>query len=161
MTSAKIEGDTAAMSAFSQQLTAPEIPPSLARLGTPPNLAGLFEGIAMSLLDKAATAEVTAYLAKVTEELVTYSQKVGAAAATYTAADVASAAKLVTSATKVARGGIGLVKKLSSAGTIQPADTEQPSDNAESAGTAPSQDGKPSTDKPSAAADARGALTEE
>ena len=109
-----INAETEAMSTFSTQLTAPPMPPSLARLGTPPNLAGLFEGIAMSVLDKAATAAMAALLSKVTEDMVTDSAKVKAAAASYTAADVASALTLATSATKVIKRGVDLVKKAAS-----------------------------------------------
>ncbi|WP_436501616.1 hypothetical protein [Actinokineospora sp. HUAS TT18] len=111
MTGTEINGKTAAMAAFSTHLTAPAIPPSLARLGLPPNIAGLFEGIAMSILDKAATAEIAAYLAKVTEEMLTYSQKVHATAASYTAADVESAAKLVTSTLGFAQEAVGLAQQ--------------------------------------------------
>ena len=124
MTTPHIDGNTAMMSAFSQQLTAPQIPPSLVRLGMPPNLSGLFEGIAMSLLDKAATAEISAYLTKVTEEMVTYSQKVGAAAATYKGADLASTMGLVASTAKLAEQGIGLAKQV--AGMLRQHSTELP-----------------------------------
>ena len=110
-----INGDTEAMSAYAGKLTAPPMPPSLARLGTPPNLAGLFEGIAMSVLDKAATAAMAALLTKVTEDMVTDTAKVKAAAAGYTAADVASALALATSATKVIKQGVDLVKKTAGA----------------------------------------------
>ncbi|WP_433269062.1 hypothetical protein ACQPZF_05905 [Actinosynnema sp. CS-041913] len=112
MTTDKIDGDTAAMSLFSQQLSAPPLPPSLARLGTPPNLSGLFEGMAMTLLDKAATAEVAAYLTKVTEEFVTYRQKVGTAAATYTAADVTAVAGLVSAGAQLAQQGLGMAQQV-------------------------------------------------
>ncbi|NBH04470.1 hypothetical protein [Amycolatopsis sp. SID8362] len=116
MPAQQINGDTEAMSAYAGQLTAPAMPPSLARLGTPPNLTGLFEGIAMSVLDKAATAAMAALLTKVTEDMVTDSTKVKAAAAGYTAADVASALTLATSATKVIKQGVDLFKK--TAGTV-------------------------------------------
>ena len=111
MPAQQINGDTEAMSAYAGQLTAPALPSSLARLGTPPNLTGLFEGIAMSVLDKAATAAMAALLTKVTEDMVTDSTKVKAAAAGYTAADVASALTLATSATKVIKQGVDLFKK--------------------------------------------------
>lgn len=124
MNTPHIDGNTAMMGAFSQQLTAPPMPPSLARLGIPPNLSGLFEGIAMSLLDKAATAEIAAYLTKVTEEMVTYAQKVGAAAATYQGADLASAMELVASTAKLAEQGIGLAKQATE--LLQQQSTELP-----------------------------------
>ncbi|EMD26320.1 hypothetical protein [Amycolatopsis azurea] len=124
----RINADTESMSAYSSKLTAPEMPPSLARLGTPPNLTGLFEGIAMSVLDKAATASVAAFMAKMTEEMVTDSAKVKAAALTYSAADVTSALELATSATKVLKQGIDLVKKTAGSGQQQPSTTEKPAD---------------------------------
>ncbi|MBE1495547.1 Na+/H+ antiporter NhaD/arsenite permease-like protein [Amycolatopsis lexingtonensis] len=111
MAAQEINGDTDAMSTYAGQLTAPAMPPSLARLGTPPNLTGLFEGIAMSVLDKAATAAMAALLTKVTEDMVTDSTKVKAAAAGYTAADVAGALTLAASATKVIKQGVDLFKK--------------------------------------------------
>ncbi|CRK58765.1 hypothetical protein [Alloactinosynnema sp. L-07] len=111
MTGTEINGKTAAMAAFGAHLTAPTIPPSLARLGMPPNLAGLFEGIAMSIVDKAATAEVAAYLTKVTEEMVTYSTKVTTTAAAYTAADVASAAELVSATLGFAQQAVSLAQQ--------------------------------------------------
>ncbi|WP_188316322.1 hypothetical protein [Solihabitans fulvus] len=107
-----IDGDPEAMVTFAGQLTAPTMPSSLARLGTPPNLAGLFEGIAMSLLDKAATAVTAAYLTKVTGDMVTYSTKVNTAAATYSIADVTSGLDLVASGAKFAQQGISLVKQV-------------------------------------------------
>ncbi|GIG55878.1 hypothetical protein Lfu02_02500 [Longispora fulva] len=116
MPATEINGNPTAMAAFSTQLKAPELPSSLARLGTPPNLGGLFEGIAMSLLDKASTALVAAYLTKVTEEMVTYSAKVKAASASYTAADVTSSLELVAATAKLAQQGVSLVKQLT-AGT--------------------------------------------
>ncbi|WP_020661520.1 hypothetical protein [Amycolatopsis benzoatilytica] len=114
MSTSNIDGDTEAMSAYAGQLTAPAMPPSLARLGTPPDLTGLFEGIAMSVLDKAATATMSALLAKLTEDMVTDTATVKAAAAGYTAADVASALTLATSATKVIKQGVDLLKKTTS-----------------------------------------------
>jgi hypothetical protein len=131
MPATEVNGNTAAMSAFSSQLVVPPMPPSLARLGIPPNLSGLFEGIAMSVLDKAATAAMTAVLTNFTEDLVTDSAKVKAIAADYTAADVASALTLATSATKVVKQGVDLVKKM--AGSAQPSSgkpADQPADQA-------------------------------
>lgn len=128
MTTDKIDGDTTAMSVFSQQLTAPPLPPSLGRLGTPPNLTGLFEGIAMSLLDKAATAGVVAYLTKVTEEFVTFTHKTTASAAVYTSADVTAAANLVSAGAKLGEKTLGLVRQV--AGSTTPS-AEQPSGTSE------------------------------
>lgn len=137
MPATHINGDTEAMSAYSSKLTAPEMPPSLARLGTPPNLSGLFEGIAMSVLDKAATASMAAFMTKVTEDMVTDSAKVKAAAITYSAADLTSALELATSATKVIKQGVDLVKK--TAGSAQqPPTTGKPAD--QPAGDAPRTD---------------------
>ncbi|MFI0466147.1 hypothetical protein ACH347_18895 [Saccharopolyspora sp. 5N102] len=121
MPAAEVNGNTEAMSAFSSRLTAPPMPPSLTRLGTPPNLSGLFEGIAMSVLDKAATAAMATYLTKVTEDLVTDSAKVKAAAATYSAADVTSALTLTASALKLANKGLGLLKQAGGTFGRQPA----------------------------------------
>lgn len=112
MANNEINGNPEAMMTFSSQLTAPDMPTSLARLGTPPNLTGLVEGIMMSLLDKAATAEVSAYLTKVTTDMVTYSTKVNTAAATYSGADIASSIELVDSAVKFAQQGVDLVKQV-------------------------------------------------
>lgn len=119
-----INADTETMRAYSGKLTAPEMPPSFARLGTPPNLSGLFEGIAMSVLDKAATASMAAFMTKVTEDMITDAAKVKAAAITYSAADVTSALELATSATKVIKQGVDLVKK--TAGAAPPATAEKP-----------------------------------
>ncbi|KZB81476.1 hypothetical protein [Amycolatopsis regifaucium] len=116
MPATEINGDIEAMSAYSSKLKAPEMPPSMARLGIPPNLSGLYEGIAMSVLDKAATAAMSALLTKVTEDMVTDSVKVKAAAGAYSAADVASALELATSATKVIKQGVGLVKQVAGSG---------------------------------------------
>ncbi|RSN26828.1 hypothetical protein DMC61_25520 [Amycolatopsis sp. WAC 04169] len=131
----QINADTESMSAYSSQLTAPEMPPSLARLGTPPNLTGLFEGIAMSVLDKAATASMAAFMTKMTEEMVTDSTKVKTAAITYSAADVTSALELATSATKVLKQGIDLVKQTAGSAQQPSTATEKPAD--QSAGGAP------------------------
>jgi hypothetical protein len=115
MPGTEINGNPVAMSAFSQHLTAPTMPPSLMqRLGTMPSLAGLFEGVAMSLLDKAATASMAALLTKVTEDMVTYSGKVGAAAGAYSAADVASALELAGATVKVANQGLSILKQTAS-----------------------------------------------
>ncbi|WP_409490059.1 hypothetical protein [Amycolatopsis sp. cmx-11-12] len=109
-----VDGDPEAMAAYSGQLKAPDMPGSLHRLGNGLNATGLFEGIAMTLLDKAATAEMTAFLAKITEDLVTDSAKVKTIAAGYTAADAASALTLATSSFKVAQQGLSLLKQASS-----------------------------------------------
>jgi hypothetical protein len=115
MTTDRIEGDTTAMSLFAQRLTAPPLPPSLGRLGTPPTLSGLFEGIAMSVLDKAATAAAAEFLAKTTEEFATFGVKASTAAATYTAADVTSMAGLVSAGAEFAQKGIETLQQLSAA----------------------------------------------
>ncbi|GAB3156726.1 hypothetical protein GCM10027290_55150 [Micromonospora sonneratiae] len=137
MLATQISGDTEAMGAYSSQLTAPPMPPSLARLGTPPNLSGMFEGIAMSVLDKAATAELAAFLTKVTEDLVTDSAKVKAAAAGYTAADVAGALELAAASVKVVKQGVDLVKQLTATQTQSSGNpsTDEPTDDP--AGDAP------------------------
>ena len=72
MAATEVNGNHEAMSAIAPQITAPPMPPSMARLATPPNLTGLPEGIAMSLLDKAATGVLTAFIGKITQDLVTY-----------------------------------------------------------------------------------------
>lgn len=112
MPATEINGNTTAMSAYSTKLTAPAQPSSLTRPGTA-NIAGMFEGIAMSLLDKAATAEMTALLTKITEDMVTDSTTVKAIAADYTAADAASALTLATSTIKLAQQGLSLLKQAS------------------------------------------------
>ncbi|MEJ2858180.1 MULTISPECIES: hypothetical protein [unclassified Saccharothrix] len=142
MTTDRIEGDTAAMSLFAQRLAAPPLPPSLGRLGTPPNLSGLFEGIAMSVLDKAATAAAAQFLAKTTEEFATFGVKASTAAATYTAADVASMAKLVSAGAEFAQKGIETLQQLSAAqfgGDTAPGGTgaTTPSDTAQAGPTQP------------------------
>lgn len=109
-----VDGDPEAMAAYSGQLKAPDLPGSLSRLGNGLNASGLFEGIAMSLLDKAATAEMTAFLTKITEELVTDSTKVKTIAAGYSAADAASALTLAASSFKIAEKGLSLLKQASS-----------------------------------------------
>ncbi|OXM45622.1 hypothetical protein [Amycolatopsis alba] len=125
-----VDGDPEAMAAYSGKLKAPALPGSLARPGSGLNVTGLFEGIAMTLLDKAATAEMTAFLAKITEDLATDSVKVKAIAAGYTAADAASALKLAASSFKVAEKGLSLLKQASSsisqAPQSQNASTETP-----------------------------------
>jgi hypothetical protein len=135
MPGTEINGNITAMSAVAQQLTAPDMPPSLARLGTPPNLAGLFEGIAMSVLDKAATASMAAFMTKVTEDIVTFSGKTRTAAITYSAADVASALELANKATKVIKQGVDLVKKTTATQSQQPGE-DKPS-TTEPAGNVP------------------------
>ncbi|XVV02631.1 hypothetical protein ACQPW3_35555 [Actinosynnema sp. CA-248983] len=125
MTTDRIEGDTTAMSLFAQRLTAPPLPPSLGRLGTPPNLSGLFEGIAMSVLDKAATAAAAQFLGKTTEEFATFGVKASTAAATYTAADAASTAGLVSAGAEFAQKGIETLQQLAATqlGGTQPGTT--------------------------------------
>ncbi|TCO54791.1 hypothetical protein [Actinocrispum wychmicini] len=145
MTGEKIEADTELMTVFSQQVAVPNIPaPLTQRLGSPPKLTGLLEGIGMSLLDKAATVEVNAYLLKVTDEVHGYATKVGQAAATYTAADFASAAKLVGSGAKLANQVVSLVKQ--GAGTSTGTDKSGTGD--QTGGDHPSVD-KPGGDKAS------------
>ncbi|CAL9340341.1 hypothetical protein SUDANB95_00254 [Actinosynnema sp. ALI-1.44] len=128
MTTDRIEGDTTAMSLFAQRLAAPPLPASLGRLGTPPNLSGLFEGIAMSVLDKAATAAAAQFLAKTTEEFATFGVKASTAAATYTAADVTAMAGLVKAGAEFAQKGIETLQQLSAThlGGTHP-ETTQPS----------------------------------
>ncbi|MBE1575277.1 hypothetical protein ACFORH_33515 [Amycolatopsis roodepoortensis] len=131
MPGTEINGNITAMSAVSQQLSAPDLPPSLARLGTMPSLAGLFEGIAMSVLDKAATASMSAFMGKVTEDIATFSGKTRTAAITYSAADVASALELAGKATKVIKQGVDFVKQSSAAqpGEEKPSTTEPSGEN--------------------------------
>src|SRR5437016_3260563 len=114
MSGTEINGNPTAMSTFATGLTAPAMPPSLARLGTPPNLSGLIEGIAMSLLDKVATAEVSAYLSKVTEDMATYSVKTNTAATSYATTDLNGGLELVTAGAKFGTEAISFVKQLSS-----------------------------------------------
>jgi len=113
MTSPEINGSPAAMSTFATGLTAPPMPPTLmARLGMPPNLTGLFESIAMALLDKAATVEVAAYLAKVTADMDTYSVKGNAASASYSTADLSGTLALISSGAKFVQQGISFIQQL-------------------------------------------------
>ncbi|MGW0432188.1 hypothetical protein ACWDV4_06535 [Micromonospora sp. NPDC003197] len=135
MTASYINGDTEAMNAYSGRFYAPPMPPSLARLGTPPNLLGIFEGIAMSVLDKVATAELATVLGKITEDLVTDSGDVRAAAGIYTAADVASALELAAAGVRVLKQGVDLAKQLSASQSSGEPDTDKPAD--ESAGDDP------------------------
>lgn len=123
MAATEVNGNPGAMSAFSSQLVAPAMPQSMTRLGTPPNLAGLFEGIVMSLLDKAATAELAAFITKVSKEMADYSTSAKASAATYSAADVAGAFDLATATAKLAKQGIDLVKQLAASSSAQSATT--------------------------------------
>ena len=135
MPGTEINGNITAMTAVSQQLTAPDIPSSVGtRLGGMPSLAGLFEGVAMSVLDKAATASMAAFMGKVTEDILTFSGKTRTAAITYSAADAASALELANKATKVIKQGVDFVKSSAAAGTSQPGE-EKPSTDA--AGDAP------------------------
>lgn len=114
MSGTEVNGSPTAMSTFATGLTAPAMPASLARLGTPPNLSGLIEGIAMSLLDKAATAEVSAYLSKVGQDMASYSVRTNTAAASYATSDVDSGLELVTAGAKFGQEAISFVKQLSS-----------------------------------------------
>ncbi|GAA0219087.1 hypothetical protein GCM10010492_16260 [Saccharothrix mutabilis subsp. mutabilis] len=155
MTTDRIEGDTSAMSLFAQRLTAPPLPPSLGRLGAPPNLSGLFEGIAMSVLDKAATAAAAQFLAKTTEEFATFGVKASTAAATYTAADVTSMAGLVSAGAEFAQKGIETLQQLSAThlGGTQP-ETPQPGTpqpGTSQPGTTQPAAGQPGTAQPTAA----------
>ncbi|MEU7528947.1 hypothetical protein AB0A74_24665 [Saccharothrix sp. NPDC042600] len=159
MTTDRIEGDTTAMSLFAQRLTAPPSPPSLGRLGTPPNLSGLFEGIAMSVLDKAATAAAAQFLAKTTEEFATFGVKASTAAATYTAADVTSMAGLVKAGAEFAQKGIETLQQLSAThlGGTQP-ETTQPAAGQPAAGqpgTTQPAAGQPAAGRPGSAAPAQ------
>ncbi|MEV6906883.1 hypothetical protein [Amycolatopsis sp. NPDC051071] len=123
-----VDGDPEAMAAYSGQLKAPDMPGSLGRLGNGLNATGLFEGIAMSLLDKAATAEMTAFLTKTTVDLATDSTKVKAIAASYTAADAASALTLASSSFKIAQQGLSLLKQASSSIGQAPKSQDETSD---------------------------------
>jgi hypothetical protein len=106
------DGNPEAIATYSGQLKAPPVPTSLGRLGTAPNLTGLFEGIAMSLLDTASTAELAGLITKVTEDLVTDSTTVKAIGASYSAADAAAALGLAGSTVKLAKQGLDLVQQL-------------------------------------------------
>ncbi|HEV3359955.1 MAG TPA: hypothetical protein VG247_24340 [Pseudonocardiaceae bacterium] len=117
MSGTEVNGNPAAMSTFATGLTAPAMPASLARLGTPPNLTGLVEGIMMSLLDKAATAELSAFLTKYTQDFASYSVKGNAAAATYSTADLDSGLELFTAGTKFAQEAVSFVKQQVGSGT--------------------------------------------
>lgn len=118
----EINGNPEAMTAFSRQLTVPPMPPSLARAAIPPNPTGLIEGIAMSLLDKAATVAAAAYLSQVTEELLTYTAKVNTIALGYSAAEVTSAAKLVAASAEFATQSLGLIQQLGGSASPDPAE---------------------------------------
>ena len=109
--STEINGNPAAMKNFATGLTAPAMPASLARLGTPPNLSGLVEGIMMSLLDKAATAELSAFLTKYTADINSYSVKGNTASATYSTADLDSGLELVTAGAKFGQEVISFAKQ--------------------------------------------------
>jgi len=111
MSGTEINGNPTAMSTFATGLTAPAMPPSMARLGTPPNLSGLVEGIMMSLLDKAATAELSAFLTKYTEDFASYSVKGNAAAAAYSTADLDSGLELFTASAKFGQEVISFAKQ--------------------------------------------------
>ncbi|AGM08749.1 hypothetical protein [Amycolatopsis keratiniphila] len=134
MPASEINGNTAAMSAYSTKLTAPAQPSSLARPGSA-DVAGMFEGIAMSLLDKAATAEMTALLVKITEDMATDSATVKAIAADYTAADAASALTLATSTFKLAQQGLSLLKQASDSIGQTPESTEEKTDTSAADGS--------------------------
>lgn len=124
MPTTEVNGNPESQATYGGQLKAPATPASLGRLGTPPNLTGMFEGIAMSLLDKASTAELAALITKVTEEMVTDAAKVKAIGASYSAADAAAALGLAGSTVKLAKQGLDLVKQLTATqtqGTSDPA----------------------------------------
>ncbi|MEV6964103.1 hypothetical protein AB0M47_03230 [Hamadaea sp. NPDC051192] len=129
----EVHGDPTAMAAFSKQLTVPPIPDSMSRASVPPNLTGLIEGIAMSLLDKAATVAAAAYLTQVTDELLTYTAKVNTIAVTYSAAEVSSAAKLVAATAKLGTAGVSMAQSLSGSTSADSADKDDKDDKDESA----------------------------
>jgi hypothetical protein len=117
MSGTEVNGNPAAMNTFATGLTAPAMPASLARLGTPPNLTGLVEGIMMSLLDKAATAELSAFLTKYTQDFASYSVKGNQAATTYSLADLDSGLELFTASTKFAQEAVSFTKQQLGSGT--------------------------------------------
>ncbi|QUQ67162.1 hypothetical protein [Kutzneria sp. CA-103260] len=117
MSGTEINGNPTAMNTFATGLTAPAMPASLARLGAPPNLTGLVEGVMMSLLDKAATTELSAFLAKYTEDIASYSVKGNAAAAAYSTADLDSGLELVTAGAKLGQEVISFAKQQLGSGT--------------------------------------------
>jgi hypothetical protein len=123
MSGTEINGNPTAMSTFATGLTAPAMPASLARLGTPPNLTGLVEGIMMSLLDKAATAELSAFLTKYTEDIAGYSVKGNTAAAAYSTADLDSGLELVTAGAKFGQEAVSFAKQQFGSGTSSPTTT--------------------------------------
>lgn len=125
MAATEVNGSPEAMSAFASQLVAPQLPPSMGRLSTAPSLAGMFEGIAMSLLDKAATAELTAFMLKVSNDMAGFSASSKASGLAYSAADVASAFDLATATAKLAKQGIDLVKQVAASSPAQSASAGQ------------------------------------
>ncbi|WAL67842.1 hypothetical protein ORV05_08745 [Amycolatopsis cynarae] len=108
-----ISGNPESMAQFSATTKAPEVPASLGRLGEPVSLFGTIEGILMTVLDKAATGVVGAFIANTSEDMTTISAKVKAAAAKYSATDLINSIDLATSMTKLADKGISLVKQVS------------------------------------------------
>lgn len=110
----QINGSPTAMNTFATGLTAPPMPEALLRrLGTPPNPTGLIEGIAMALLDKAATAELSAYLTLVSQDMAGYSVKANTASASYSTADLNSSLELFTAGVKFGTEAINFAKQLS------------------------------------------------
>lgn len=110
----QINGSPTAMNTFATGLTAPPMPEALMRrLGTPPNPSGLIEGIAMALLDKAATAELSAYLTLVSKDMADYSVKANTASASYSTADLNSSLELFTAGVKFGTEAINFAKQLS------------------------------------------------
>ncbi len=124
-----VDGDPSSMFAYSQQLKAPPIPGSVATsTGSPMNLDGMLESGLLSVLDKAVSAEISAYLTMVTKDMVTYGAKVKEAAATYSLADITSALDLATSGVKLGEKVIGVAKQVAGAagsqsGTPDPTET--------------------------------------
>ncbi|TVT16159.1 hypothetical protein FNH05_36770 [Amycolatopsis rhizosphaerae] len=130
-----ISGNPESMAKFSMQTHAPEVPASLGRLGEPVSPFGTIEGILMTVLDKAATGVVGAFIANTSEDMTTISAKVKAAAAKYSATDLINSIDLATSTAKLADKGISLVKSLSGSGSSKSSGTTGTTSGSDTHGT--------------------------
>jgi hypothetical protein len=112
----KIDGDPVAQWAAANQLKAPDMPGSMARVGAPINPPGLVEGFVMSIVDKLAAVAAADYLTRVTGDIVNHANNIRDVSIEYSWADLTSAAGIVGATAKLGNQGVSLLKTVTGAG---------------------------------------------
>lgn len=112
----KIDGNPAAQYATAQQLKAPDMPGSMARVGAPILPPGLVEGFVMSVVDKLASVAAADYLTKVTGTIVNHANNIRHVSVEYSWSDLTSAAGLVGATAKLGNQGVSLLKSVAGGG---------------------------------------------